>query len=385
MRILVLHSRYLSGSASGENRVVEDEVRILQEGGHEVERWTPSPTEVRGVAVVRTGLSAVRSRVAAARVRELVDVHRPEIVHLHNLFPMLSPSVVEAAQERGAAVVMTLHNYRMMCLPGTLLRDGRICEDCVGKVPWRGVMHRCYRGSALGSGTLAASLGIHRVIKTFDPISLYLAISRFVMDKHVEAGFPVDSIRVKRHFAWPSTRRVGAGRYFLYIGRVAPEKGVETIVRAWQPHLGELRVVGNGPEVNRLKAIAPANVRFLETVPPEAVPEIIAGARAVLAPSLCYEGAGKVVLEAYACGVPALASRIGGLPEVLEEGTSGFLLPPRDGEAWVRAAERLLDDREAERLGRGAFEEWREHHGPDRALVELESSYKEAIDIMRSR
>jgi glycosyltransferase involved in cell wall biosynthesis len=373
----VLHSRYLSGSASGENRVVDDEVRLLRDAGHRVEVWDPTPGEIRGIGAVKAGLSAVWSREASAKVREMVHAHRPDLVHLHNLFPMLSPAVIRAA--RTTAIVMTLHNYRLMCLPGLLLREGRICEDCVGRIPWAGVVHRCYRGSVLGSGALATSLGGHRLLRTFESVTRYVAISRFVKEKHVEAGLRPSSIRVKPHFAWPGTRRKGPGRYFLYVGRVSPEKGVETIVTAWKPTFCELRIVGDGPDISRLAALAPPNVRFIGTVAPTVVSSMMAGARALLVPSSCYEGAGKVVLEAYAAGVPTLASRIGGLPEVIEDTVTGYLLPPKDGDAWARGVERLMDDGDSQRLGAAAFELWRRRYSPERGLSGLEDCYAEAL------
>ena len=154
MRILVLHSRYLSGQTSGENRVVEDEVELLSEAGHDVQVWSPSPSpspsELSTLGLARLGVGAVWSRAAVKEVRRLMRRQRTEIVHCHNLFPMLSPAVLSAAAAEGASVVMTLHNYRLFCLPATFLRDGRICEDCLGHIPWRGVMHRCYRDSTLG-------------------------------------------------------------------------------------------------------------------------------------------------------------------------------------------------------------------------------------------
>jgi hypothetical protein len=151
LRILILHSRYLSGDASGENRVVEDEYRLLKEGGHDVLLWQPSPTDVRGLGLLRTSASAIWSRSAAQQVVNLVREHRSDVVHIHNLIPALSPAVIRGVAAEGIPVVVTLHNYRYMCLPATFLRDDRICEDCLGHVPWRGVYHRCYRGSALAS------------------------------------------------------------------------------------------------------------------------------------------------------------------------------------------------------------------------------------------
>src|SRR5689334_9201360 len=190
MKILILHSRYLSGQTSGENRVVDDEAQLLRDAGHDVHVWAPSPTEFNPIGLARIGGQAVWSRAAVSEVRRLVRKLGTEVVHCHNLFPMLSPAVLRAAANEGAAVVVTLHNYRFLCLPSTFLRDGSVCEDCLGRVPWRGVRYRCYRNSLLASGALASSLALHRALRTLDEVHSYLAVSSFLRDKYVMAGFP---------------------------------------------------------------------------------------------------------------------------------------------------------------------------------------------------
>src|SRR4026208_191895 len=156
MRVLVLHSRYRSGVLSGENRTVDDEVRLLREAGHEVDLWSPSPESLAGAGLVRTGLLAVVSRRSASHVAELIRRHRPDVVHCHNLFPLLSPAILRAAT-KAPALVATLHNYRLLSLPATLVRHCAICEACLGRLPWRGVVHRCNRNSVPGSAALATS------------------------------------------------------------------------------------------------------------------------------------------------------------------------------------------------------------------------------------
>jgi glycosyltransferase involved in cell wall biosynthesis len=381
VRVLVLHSRYLSGPVSGENRVVEDEARLLREAGHDVRVWSPSPEVSGALDRLRAAGSAVWSASAASTVRREVARHSVDVVHAHNVFPTLSPSVLRAAARSGAATLMTLHNFRLMCLPANFLRDGGVCEDCLGHVPWRGVVHRCYRGSAAGSSVLATSLGLHRAARTFDAVTRYLAVSRFVRDKHVEAGFPADRVVVKPNFAWPAPRRSGPGDYFLFLGRLTAEKGVDVLLRAWarRGSTGRLVIVGEGPDERALRRSAPNGVEFRGSVPPEAVPELLAGARALLLPSRWYEAAPRTITEAYAAGVPVLAARIGALPEAVSDGVTGYLAPPDDPEAWAGLAERLMDDRESERLGEGAWAAWSEWFTPEVGLRALEAAYRDAV------
>src|SRR5437762_2681344 len=133
MRVLVLHSRYRSGDLSGENRTVDDEVRLLREAGHEVHLWSPSPEGLKGAELMRTGLGAVWSRRSASHVAELIRRHRPDVVHCHNLFPVLSPTVLRAAR-KAPALVATLQNYRLLCLPAIFIRNGETCEACLGRL-----------------------------------------------------------------------------------------------------------------------------------------------------------------------------------------------------------------------------------------------------------
>ena len=196
------------------------------------------------------------------------------MIHVHNLYPMLSPAVLRST---AAPVVVTLHNYRLMCLPATFLRDGRTCEDCLGHGPWRGVAHRCYRGSAAGSASLAAAIALHRRAGTFRRVARFLAVSEFVRDKHIEAGIEPDRIAVKPNFVDPLPRREGPGEYFLFLGRLSPEKGVATADRgaggtsprgSWWS--------GDGEERARLAAIAPPTVEFHDAVPADRVGEYLA-------------------------------------------------------------------------------------------------------------
>jgi glycosyltransferase involved in cell wall biosynthesis len=378
VRILILHSRYLSGAASGENRVVDDEARLLTDGGHRVDVWDPAPNSAHGLRLMGTAARAIWSTEATARVRGLIRRTKAEIVHCHNLFPLLSPAVLRAASGEGAAVVMTLHNYRLLCLPATFIRDGRVCEDCLGRLPWPGVLHACYRDSTLGSAALATSLTLHSAFHTFDRVAKYLAVSGFVRGKYVEAGWPADRIEVKSNFAWQSPRREGQGRYFLYLGRLSPEKGATTLLAAWKRSSARFLIVGDGPAAQALRGGAPTNVEFRPTVAPAEVPALIREARALLLPSLWYEAQPRVILEAYAAGVPVLASDLGALPEAVGP-DSGLLVPPGDADAWADAVERLLDDRESERLGHGAWRLWRDRYSPELGLQNLEDAYRRAL------
>ena len=379
MKILVLHSRYLSGDVSGENRVVEDETHLLREAGHDIQVWQPSVDEGRSSLYV--AVDAVWSRSATKHVRQLVLLHRPDVVHVHSLYPRLSPAILRAVP-RTVPIVVTLHNFRLMCLPATYLRDGRICEDCALRLPWRGIVHACYRDSRPASAALATSLTLHRALDTFSRVARYLAVSRFVRDKHVEIGLEAIRIGVKSNFAWPADRREGPGKHVLFVGRITREKGLETVLRALPEGL-ELVVAGDGPERRSLSLRASAGVSFLGQVEASEVSELLRNARALVVPSVWYEGQPRVIVEAFAAGVPVLASRIGGLPELVQDGINGYLADPADEDGWRRALEAIGDDDRSRGLGAGASETWQRRFTPAIALRETEDVYAGVISRAR--
>jgi glycosyltransferase involved in cell wall biosynthesis len=379
MRVLTLHSRYLS-AASGENQVVVDEAQLLRDAGHQVWVHAPTTKDASTMDRLRAGGSAVWSASAAAAVARAVRSRGIDIVHVHNLFPNLSPAVLRSAAAAGAGVVVTLHNYRLMCLPANLLRNGRICELCVGRLPWRGVVLRCYRDSVLGSAAIAGSLGLHRAIGSFEMVTRYLAVSDFVKSKYVQAGVPAERIVVKPNFTWQVPRRRGPGAHFLFVGRLSPEKGLMTLLRAWSDEgTATLVVAGDGPQADELRREAPRNVVFLGSVPHEEVARLLAGARALVVPSRCYEAAPKSIIEAFAAGVPVITARIGGLEGIIRDGVSGVHVSSDRPAAWSTATETLLDDRESERLGEGAFRTWQELYSPAIGLRSLEAAYHDAL------
>jgi glycosyltransferase involved in cell wall biosynthesis len=380
MKVLVLHSRYSSGAISGENRVVDDEVGLLREAGHQVKLWSPEPKTDSWRAQAVQAAHTVWGRRAVRTVSHLIGGFRPDIAHAHNLFPALSPAVLRLS----IPTVVTLHNYRLLCLPAVFLRGGMTCEDCIGRLPWRGVIHRCYRDSALGSATLATSLAVHRRAGTFDHVGAYLAVSEFVRAKHIEAGWDPERIIVKPNFVRPLPRRTEPGGYFLFLGRLSPEKGLDRLVSIWGDVPAKLLIVGDGEERSRLQHLARGDVELRGSVDPSQIGELLSGARALMLPSICYEGAPRTVVEAFAAGVPVIANRLGALPGIVDE-QSGRLVAPSDPGGWVGAARALLNDDLSVALGAGAYRTWQNRFSSERAILDLEAAYSSVIHASEAR
>jgi len=334
---------------------------------------------------LRTGAEAIWSLSATRATTNAIEAHSPDVVHVHNLYPALSPAVVRAARSAGVPVVMTLHNFRLACLSATLLREGKICEVCVGHLPWQGVRYGCYRGSRASSAAIFASVALHRGVRTFDEVARFAVVSAFILSRVARAGVDVRRAVVRPNFSWPAERRVGPGDYFLYLGRLSEEKGAAPLVSNWSSP-ARLVVAGDGPERPSVEQAARGrNVELLGAVERERAQELVRGARAVVVPSLCYEGAPRVIVEAYAAGVPVIATRIGGIPEQVQHERSGLLVDPGEPDGWRRAADALEDDATSEELGEAAYSDWHERFSPEVGLASLEAIYADAIGRSQER
>ncbi len=382
MRILLVHNTYQQ--RGGEDEVVANEAALLRDAGHEVELLSVSNDGISGaLASARAALGVVYSRRGRALVAEAIARMAPDIVHVHNHFPLISPSLFDATGAAGVPSVWTLHNYRVACANGLLFRDGRPCEDCLQGTALRPVLRRCYRNSAPGSAAVAAMIGYHRRAGTWrTKVSRFIALSEFSRGRFEAAGLPAERLRVKPNMvAEPAVTGPERRSGFVFVGRLSPEKGIETLVRAWCRVDAPLTIIGDGPERVRLRLGAPANVRFAGHLPRAQVHQAIAGAKALIAPSLCYENGPVAPVEAMALGTPVLASRRGALAETIEDGVSGHLFGAGDEEDLARAARRLIaDPAVAAKLGAAARRRYEARHAPARNLEMLLDIYRDALD-----
>ncbi|WP_207459224.1 glycosyltransferase family 4 protein [Azospirillum sp. SYSU D00513] len=333
LRILQVHNRYQKHG--GEDNVCEAERLLLQSNACDVVTYTETNERIAGTGRISAALNATWSRASYARVRKILRESRFDLVHVHNFFPLVSPSVHHAARAEGVATVQTLHNYRLFCAGATMVRDGAVCESCIGRhIPWPAIRHRCYRGSTAGSAAVAAMQVAHRWLGSWSrTTSAFIALSEFSRRKFIEFGLPAEKLLVKPNFL-TTTPPVGEGRggYALFVGRLSPEKGIATLLDAWR-HLGgslPLRVIGEGPEAPAVRAALAGSpgISWLGQRSSQEVARQMAGASVLLFPSEWYEGCPLVLLEAFAAGTPVIASRIGSAAEMVEEGRTGLFFQP---------------------------------------------------------
>jgi len=409
MRLLLLHNHY--GWAGGEDRTFADEVALLREHGHEVVEHVVDNRNVLAKGRLATLLvlrRATWSRRSYNRIRKLIEEAGPELVHVHNFWYVLSPSVLGACHDAGVPVVLRLPNFRLLC-PGAVLlnKDGRPCQDCVEAGPALGVERRCYHDSWLASKAVARMIEYNRKRGTWqNDVDLYLVPSQFCREVFVRGGFPTNKIVVKPNFVTdPSLHHGGHGAHggsqsissssqeqahghrALFVGRLSREKGLKTLFAAWKkvqteiPE-AELRLVGDGPMLEELQGLATGlNVSFAGRVEGDELYREIEAARFTVLPSECYETFGRVVVESYACGRPVVVSNIGGPAELVRDGETGLLFEPGNAEDLAAKLTRFVGDPDTcVNLGRAGRDEYLAKYTPETNYLQLMAAYEEAME-----
>jgi glycosyltransferase involved in cell wall biosynthesis len=335
MKILLCHSYYTQ--RGGEDRSFEEERELLQANGHQVIEYVRRNEELVGVGGLRAAWTTLWNRQAAREVAELICTHRPDVLHATNTFPLISPSVCDVAHRAGVAVVHALRNYRLLCANSYLMRDGRPCEECIGRaVPWPAVRHRCYRDSASASAVVGAMQVTQRLRGVWrNRVDAFFTLTEFARQKFVDAGLPAERIHVKYNSVSPDPGvGLGAGGYVALVGRLSPEKGIATALQAWERNasLPPLVVVGDGPMKRQVQAATARDSRIscLGELTNVEAQRVIGNAAALLMPSLWYETFGRTIAEAYATGTPVVASRLGAMAELVDDRTTGTLFTAGD-------------------------------------------------------
>ena len=386
-RVLLVHNYYQH--PGGEDRVFEAEGAILESNGHDVERLTVHNDSLEGMSKASLAAQTVWSRRGRKLVADEARRHRADVVHFHNTLPQISPAGYYGARDAGAAVVQTLHNYRTIC-PGALLhRADSVCSDCVGKAfAWPGVLHGCYRGSRAATLAVAATTSAHRAVGTYTKkVDRYIAITDFARDQFVAGGLPADLMEVKPNpLSFDPGVGDGSGEFILYVGRLGEGKGVHAMIRAWDEcaALPDLVVVGDGPDsavVKEAQERHGGRVRWLGWQKTEQVLELMRSARLLLFPSELYEGGTPMsIVEAFASGLPVVASDLGAARGLVHDGVTGIRFTPGNPQALAAAVSevsRRTDTYADLRANARDFFETTFAPGPNYAI--LRSIYSNAI------
>ncbi|MCZ4304590.1 glycosyltransferase [Zoogloeaceae bacterium G21618-S1] len=377
-RVLVVHNAYQH--RGGEDSVVDAEMALLRERGHEVERLAAHNDSIADMSRLTLAGRTFWSRPAAAALDEAVGRFAPAVIHVHNTFPLLSPAIYWAAAARGVPVVQTLHNFRLLCPQAMFLRQGRVCEDCLAVVPWRGVVRGCYRDSKVQSGVLAAMVTGHRAIGTWHrKVTRYIALNDFCRQKFIDGGLPAERVVVKPNFV-DFARPVAQPRAgFLFVGRLSAEKGIRVLANATgQVPAGRVAVAGTGPEASVLEGVE--GIDALGALGGDAVRERMSGALALILPSIWYENFPRTLVEAMGCALPVIASRLGALAELVEDGVTGLLFEPGNPQDLADKMRWALAHPEAMAvMGATARARYEALYTADRNYAQLTAIYRDAI------
>jgi glycosyltransferase involved in cell wall biosynthesis len=392
MRVLLVHNRYRSSAPSGENRVVDQESEELAHAGHEVRRFEKHSDEIEQWSVARKALLPARVVWSPESYRELTAVlrgYRPDVVHVHNTFPLVSDAVLYACRDASVPVVATIHNYRLVCASGNLTRQGTVCHDCLHRLPLRGVVHGCYRESRSATAPLfVANVAHRRAWRSL--VSAYVFISAAQRDLHLSLNLPARRMFVRHNMIpYRDIRPMPREPMVAYIGRLDEGKGARLLMAAWDRHLRSTRdpglrlvIAGAGSLEREVAGWAAArpSVEVLGLIPAGQVQELAARARAVLVPSVWEEPFGLVVVEAMAAGTPAIAAGHGAFPELVTPGVDGVLFPPGDPAALAQAvADVAADPEKYESYGRRARDTYEQRFNPEHSLKHLLEIYTFAM------
>lgn len=388
MRILIVHNRYRR--RGGEETVFEQETTLLRNAGHDVITYDRSNWESAEFSVWQKATLPKNLIWNERRRKELLSILRkttPDLVHFHNTHFMISSSAYYACREVNIPVVQSLHNPRLMCPAATFLRDGHYCQDCLGKaLPWPGVLHKCYRESYVQTAMVAAMLAFHNWRQTWQRmIDRYIVFTEFHRAKFIEGGLPPEKLVVKPHFVMPAppTREVQRyGEYAIYVGRLDPGKGIDALVQAWRSLSIPLKICGTGTLVDNVRAAATASewIQALGPVEHDDIIRLITGARFLVWPSEIYETFGMVAVEAFACGVPVIASRTGVAKEIVADQVNGLHFEAGNAHdlaqkvTWAWNHPNVMSE-----MGRNARQTFEEKYTAERNYAMLIKIYEDVI------
>lgn len=396
MKILIIHNKHRSGAPSGDDSVFNWERKLLESRGHRVLVYDRHNDEIATFNIWQKANLIWKTTWLPSsyrQIRKIIRAKRPEVVHFHNIFPLISPSAYYACYYEGVPIVQTLHDFRFICPQIYMLRDGQICEECINHTLWRGMKHRCFQKSYTMTGWVSMMIWVHRILRTWkEKIISFIAATDFVRMKFIEAGFPANKITVKPNFlANPPKPEYSNNGYAVFIGRLGQEKGVKTLLEAWRRlSKRSLKIIGEGPDRKQLINIAETyklgNVEFMGLIPHRDCINILQNAKFLVMPSECYETFGLTIIEAFACGKPLIASKLGAMAEIVEHGRTGLLFEPGNANDLAEKVRWMYENEdEVIRMGKNARAEFEAKYTAERNYQLLIEIYGKAIEIYKNR
>jgi glycosyltransferase involved in cell wall biosynthesis len=342
MKILLIHNQYKQ--KGGEDVVFKAESSLLKEKGHTVYEYKISNDNLKTESLfdkIKVGINTIWSVKSYREIKKLIKEIQPDVVHIHNTFPQLSPSIYWAVKSLNIPVVQTLHNYRLTCANGLLYRNSKICEECVKRGKYSALKHKCYRGSFLATLPLVIMFYLHKIIGTYkNKVDLYITLTNFAKNMMIESGLPEDKIKVKPNFVNINFNKTiytdinKRKKQFVFVGRIVKEKGIDLLLEAFDQNIEDfdLVVIGEGPERENLQRKYRKNkrIKWYGQLNNDEVLEEISKSYSLVMPSKLYETFGMVVIEAFSVGTPVIVPNHAGFPDIISPNENGYLFQPND-------------------------------------------------------
>lgn len=332
MKILIAHNYYqLKG---GEDSVVTNEIELLRSYGNSVITYYRNNDEIKTLTVIQKAQLLFKTTYSQKTYQEVCQVikeEKPDICHVHNFFPLITPSIYDACRDNNIPVVQTLHNFRLICANGLFMREGKICEDCLGKSAYGAVKKKCYRNSSVQTYVVARMIESHKKKNTWTKkVDRYLCLSEFSKQKFLQAGLPEDRLIVKSNFvkATSHIKNKCNAPYFIFVGRIDSTKGIELLVKVAKNSPIPIKVIGEGKLTSLLENSL--NIDYLGRLPHKETVNYISKAEALIFPSLLYEGMPMTILEAFSNKTPVLASKLGAMQTMITHKQNGLLFEPNN-------------------------------------------------------
>lgn len=384
MNILSVHNRYLF--RGGEDQSSELENALLRKKGHNVVEHVADNHSIGGQFLVGVGARSVWNPASYSKLRECIRTNKIDLVKIDNFFPQVSPAVFYAANAERVPAVQALRNFRLLCPGAVFFRDGKVCEDCLGKaIPWPGIVHGCYRKSRAQTLAPAAMASVHKMAGTWARrVTAYVALSEFSRTKFIQGGLPAEKLFVKPNFVPDNGVGDGKAGYALFVGRLSPEKGLDLLLSAWN-RIGsrlQLKIVGVGPLESMVREHAAANsgIEYLGEKPIAETYELMGNAMALVFPSQWYETFGRTVAEAFAKGTPVIASNLGTMSTMVSHQSTGLHFDPGSPESLAQQVEWMLaNPRQWHAMRTTARQTYERLYTPDRNYQMMMSIFEAAI------
>lgn len=389
MRILIVHN--YTQRRGGADEAAEQERALLEKKGHAVFFYTRHNDEIKSMSwaeKLSLFFQPTWSHKSCTEIQSIITEFRPDILHCHSFFPLVSPAIYYIAKKHHLPVVQTLHEYRLVCASGQLIRNGSTCEECITGSLMRGIRYSCYHNSKIQTASASLMLKIHRWAKTWETkVDCFINLTEFSQNKLLESGIPQERCYIRPNFLSTTKQLHHSDRtYALYVGRLSTEKGIETLLKAWNklPHV-PLKIIGDGPMRGWAERYVEQhnihNIDFLGFLPIDEVLRYQRSALFVLLPSLFYETFGRTIMEAYSVGTPVIASNIGAITENVVEGETGLLFTPGDANDLAKNVRLAINNpRELIKWGIKAHKLYQSKFTAEIAYQQLVHIYAEALN-----